>query len=148
MNSKVIILVILVIVLAAGVFFYLQSQNSANDQPTERSVMEEIQETVMKSSPSGVAESPSTGSAMTESSDAGVKEIIVEGSNFKFAPNNITVNKGDKVKVVFKNVGGMPHDFTIDELDVKTKTITVGNTDTVEFTADTAGTFEFYCSVG
>ena len=40
------------------------------------------------------------------------------------------------------------HDFVIDELNVKTKEIGAGKTDTVELTPNEVGTFEFYCSVG
>lgn len=40
------------------------------------------------------------------------------------------------------------HDFVIDELNVKTKIVKDGESETVEFTPDQTGTFEFYCSVG
>ena len=40
------------------------------------------------------------------------------------------------------------HDFVIDELNVKSEITKGGNSTVVEFTPDTAGTFEFYCSVG
>ena len=76
------------------------------------------------------------------------KEIVVEGAEFLFKPNVITVKKGEKVRIILKNTGKMPHDFVIDELGVKTKTIRSGETDTVEFTPDKIGNFEFYCSVG
>jgi nitrosocyanin len=76
-----------------------------------------------------------------------VKEVTVTGSNFAFSPQAITVNKGDTVKINFKNVGGM-HDFKIDEFNVATKKINGGETDTVTFVADKTGSFEYYCSVG
>lgn len=76
-----------------------------------------------------------------------VKEFTVTGSNFKFAPATMAVNKGDKVRIIFNNTGGM-HDLVIDEFNAKTKTIQSGATDTIEFTADKAGTFDYYCSVG
>ena len=40
------------------------------------------------------------------------------------------------------------HNWTLDEFDAKTDTIQGGETDSVEFTADKAGTFEYYCGVG
>jgi len=40
------------------------------------------------------------------------------------------------------------HDFVIDEFNVATKMTKTGETDTVEFIADKAGVFEYYCSVG
>ena len=42
----------------------------------------------------------------------------------------------------------MMHDFVIDELNVKSEIIKSGETGEVEFTPDTIGEFEFYCSVG
>lgn len=76
-----------------------------------------------------------------------VKEIIISGTEFSFSPSSITVNKGDKVKLTFKNVGDVIHDFTIDELGVKTRILESGESQTIEFTADKSGTFNFYCSV-
>ena len=74
-------------------------------------------------------------------------KVTIEGSSFKFVPNVITAKVGDKVIVEFKNIDGF-HDFQIDEFNAATKVIKTGETDTVEFIADKAGTFEFYCSVG
>lgn len=76
-----------------------------------------------------------------------VKEFTVTGGNFKFAPNTISVKKGDKVRIVFKNAEGF-HDLKIDEFNVATKQIKGGAEETVEFTADKVGSFEYYCSVG
>ncbi|AHB40287.1 TPA: hypothetical protein DHW62_03905 [candidate division WWE3 bacterium] len=71
----------------------------------------------------------------------------VEGSPFKFSPNTISAKVGDKIIVTFKNMEGT-HDFVIDEFNVATKMTKTGETDTVEFIADKAGVFEYYCSVG
>ena len=76
-----------------------------------------------------------------------VKEFTVEGGNFAFTPSTMTVKKGDTVRITFKNMEGF-HDFVIDEFDVKTQQIQGGTEETVEFVADEAGTFEYYCSVG
>lgn len=78
---------------------------------------------------------------------AEVKEFIVEGSEFEFNPVSITVNRGDAVKIIFKNIGGTIHNLVISELGVSTKTIQPGKTDTIEFIADKSGTFSFYCSI-
>lgn len=74
------------------------------------------------------------------------KEIVVEGSNYKFNPDAISVKKGQKIRILFKNTNGM-HDFRIDELNIATGVIQDGREDFVEFTPDKTGTFEFYCSV-
>lgn len=71
----------------------------------------------------------------------------VTGGSFYFTPNELTVKEGDKVKIVFSNAGGM-HNFILPAFNVHTKTIKTGEQDTVEFTANKKGTFEFYCSVG
>ncbi len=77
----------------------------------------------------------------------GVKTFTVVGKNFAFTPTEIKVKKGDKVKLVFDNQGGV-HDLVIDELKVKTATLTTGSKEEVTFTADKVGKFEFYCSIG
>lgn len=74
------------------------------------------------------------------------KEIIVEGSNYKFSPNKITVKKGEKTRIVLKNLEGT-HDFKVDELNIAIRVIQTGEEDFVEFTADKIGQYEFYCSV-
>ena len=79
--------------------------------------------------------------------DTTEKTFDVDGGNFYFTPNKITVNKGDKVTIVFHNDGGF-HNFMLDEFTVKTDTIQGGKTATVTFTADKTGTFQYYCSVG
>ncbi len=75
------------------------------------------------------------------------KTFTITGSNFSFSPSSITVNKGDKVKIVFANSGGT-HDFKIDEYSVATPRISGGQSASVEFVADKSGTFDYYCSVG
>ncbi len=74
-------------------------------------------------------------------------EFTIEGSEFRLSPDRIEVSRGDRVKITFKNVGEVIHNFSIDEFGVATPVIPPGSTATVEFTADKAGTFAFYCSV-
>ena len=73
--------------------------------------------------------------------------VTIEGSPYKFSPNTISAKVGDKIIVTFKNMEGT-HDFRVDEFNVATKLLKVGETDTVEFIVDKAGVFEYYCSVG
>ncbi len=93
----------------------------------------------------------SSGSGVVEKivENAGpVKEFTVTGSSFKFSPSSMTVKKGDTVRVNFKSSGGTLHDFKIDEFDVATSQLGEDEEEQVEFVADKAGTFEYYCSVG
>ena len=75
------------------------------------------------------------------------KEFTVTAQNYSFIPSVITVKKGDKVRITLKNVNGF-HDFKLDEFNVATERISEGQEKTIEFVADKAGTFEYYCSVG
>lgn len=94
----------------------------------------------------GGTASTTQGSTDTTPSQS-VKTFTVNGSNFTFAPASMTVNKGDRVRIVFNNVGGN-HDLVIDEFNARTKVIGNGQSETIEFTADKTGSFEYYCSVG
>lgn len=143
MNSKIIIIaVVVILILGAGAF--LLTKNSANQNtaltPTPTSAVLPTDTPVA---------SPSE--AMEQSSPSGtvgvVKEFTVTGTNFKFAPATLTVKKGDTVKITFKNEGGF-HNFLLDEFNVATKTVSTGQSETVTFVADKAGTFEYYCGVG
>lgn len=71
----------------------------------------------------------------------------IVGGNFYYAPNEIRVREGDRVTFVFSNAGGM-HNLVMEDFGIETRTIQGGETDTVQFTADRKGTFEFYCSIG
>jgi len=79
--------------------------------------------------------------------DSEIKVFTIEGQNFTYSPNMMTVNKGDKVKIIFKNTGGT-HDWNLDEFNAKTPIIQTGQSVEVTFTADKAGVFEYYCSIG
>ena len=76
-----------------------------------------------------------------------VKEFTLEAGSFYFKPNEIRVKKGDRVRVTV-NAVSMMHDFVIDELNVKVPVTQSGRSNSVEFVASEAGTFQFYCSVG
>ena len=91
---------------------------------------------------------PQTTTAETTPAATGeVKNFSVSGNEFSFTPNTMSVSRGDTVTVVFTNAGKFPHNFVITELNVRSKTVSPGESDTVTFTADTAGTFTYFCSV-
>ncbi len=76
-----------------------------------------------------------------------VREFAVTGNNFAFSETSLTVKKGDTVRIVFTNAEGF-HDWKIDEFNAATQKLSAGASETIEFVADTAGSFEYYCSVG
>jgi len=70
---------------------------------------------------------------------------IIDGKYYpKFSPNEITANKGDLVRIKITNTKGT-HDFKIDEFGVYAET-PLDQEVTVEFVADNAGSFEYYCT--
>ncbi len=127
---------IVVVVLAVGVLGYFFYRQKSAYQPSPLS----------NSRPTL---SESTSPTSTQEVQTGeVKEIVVEGREFSYSPSSISVSKGEKVRINFKNLGNAPHNLVIDELGVSTKAIPSGASDTVEFTANKTGTFTFYCSIG
>tara|TARA_Y100000310_G_C20568274_1_gene756664 strand:- start:680 stop:1201 length:522 start_codon:yes stop_codon:yes gene_type:complete len=76
-----------------------------------------------------------------------VKEFRLSGKNYEFSLDEIKVNQGDTVKIVFRSESGS-HDWVVDEFDAATERVQADEESSVEFVADKAGTFEFYCSVG
>lgn len=125
MKNILILVVALVIIGGGGYYFYTNSQKT----PAEE-----------------VVGMPVPGTDTPEMEVTNVVEFTVEGKNFAFMPSTLSVKKGDTVKITFKNTGGF-HDLVIDEFNVRTKQIQTGE-ETVEFVADKAGSFEYYCSVG
>lgn len=86
----------------------------------------------------------------TAAQKAPTKKIVslnVVGGSFFFTPNQLRVQKGDVVRLTFTNEGGM-HNWNVDAFNVRMEALPAGESRTVEFVADTIGTFEYYCGVG
>ena len=141
--------VIVLVVLAAGVWLVLGMGKKAEAPTPETSAMDNGQ-----TNPTN-EESGQTGTALITPAPVGtgaltsapVKQFTITGNNFSFSPSTMTVNKGDTVQITFKNDSGF-HDLKIDEFGVATKPAQGPNQDTVQFTADKTGSFQYYCSVG
>jgi len=89
-----------------------------------------------------------SGTPAAQAAETGdVQTFTVTGDNFAYDLKEIKVKKGDKVRIVFKNAEGF-HDFKLDEFGLATAKLAAGGEETLEFTADKTGTFEYYCSVG
>lgn len=61
-----------------------------------------------------------------------------------FSLAEMRVKQGDTVRITITNTAGT-HDFVLDEFNVKKET-PLNEPVVVEFVADKAGTFEYYCS--
>jgi len=70
----------------------------------------------------------------------------ISGKPFEFSVKEIRVKRGSMVRINFTSAQGM-HNWVIDEFNAKTKIVQAGQSDSIEFIADKAGTFEYYCSV-
>lgn len=102
----------------------------------------------------GAITEPVTGGTAEEATEEGeamveeVREVSVEGDEYAFSPPSLILAAGETVRLTFTNNGSFPHNLTIDELGVATKTILGGQSDTVEFTVEETGVYTYYCSVG
>jgi plastocyanin len=135
--KNIVIVLVVVAVLALGGWYYM----SMNPNPdTTTGDMTSTGEMTQGDTP---ATGDQTGAVPAEGT---VKEFTVDGKNFAFSPALVTVKKGDTVRIKFVNSQGF-HDFVIDEFKVATPQIKEGEA-VVEFVADKAGSFEYYCSVG
>ncbi len=81
----------------------------------------------------------STSTTTTETtSESGVDEFTVKAFRFGYQPETLTVKKGDLVKITIENKDGMH--------GMKLLAFGVQDMDYVEFTADKAGTYTWYCN--
>lgn len=72
-------------------------------------------------------------------------EITMSAKKYEFAPNAITVKKGEHVKLII-TATDRDHGFKLDAFKIN-QHLKKGEPATVEFTADKAGEFPFECSV-
>jgi len=142
------VIVIIGVLILLGAWFLLVGDDALPSGGNETSGMTEDPETAVsgESAPVGGA-----GAAVSVDIDAEVegdiKEFILTGKNFEFSQEEIRVNKGDRVRIVFTSTAGA-HNWTVDKFSAATQTVGAGGTSSVEFSADEAGVFEYYCSVG
>lgn len=140
---------VVLVVVAAGGYYYWSTQMSKPVTSTQPAAIEQDADTggdEIDMTVTATAAPAGTESASVMMED-GAQAVTVEGGNFYFKPNEIRVKAGTPVKLTFKNAQGF-HNFVIEELDVKSKQITAGNSEVIEFTPTKKGSYEFYCSVG
>lgn len=74
-----------------------------------------------------------------------VQEVTITAKQWEFQPPTITVKKGQLVRLHIKSID-VTHGFSLSDFGVNV-TLTSNQTQTVEFTPNTVGTFSFFCSV-
>ncbi len=78
-----------------------------------------------------------SGNVVAVDNGVDTKVINIDASRFQYSQNVIKVKKGEHVKILINNKDTQ-HGITIPDLGVS-------GIDSVEFTADKAGTYEFRC---
>lgn len=138
MNKGIIVLIVLGV--AGGLFFFFKKDNQEASAPTV-SEMQTLSAMEQKTVPF-VGEATSVVPVPAQP----IQEIIVKAYNWYFEPEEMRVKEGTAVKIVLQGVSGT-HAFALPELGVKSEEVKPGETTIVEFNADKKGEFSFKCSV-
>lgn len=75
---------------------------------------------------------------------------VIAGENgaMEYNPKTLDVKEGEKVEVTLVNKdSAQAHSFILPKFNVKTKQVQPGQKETVTFTANASGEFEFNCDV-
>ncbi len=146
------LIVVVVLVLLGGGYYLYTQQNAAPalevNNDAAGGTQQTSDETGMPVTPEDAGGNPIIETEVNvDATVATVKSFTVSGQPFSFSPASITVKKGDTVRITFKNTDGT-HSWGIDAYDIRTRELGTGEQQTIEFVADKAGSFEYYCSVG
>ena len=136
MNKKIIIPVVVISIIAAVATIIVFNKSSQTP---------ETGNTASNAQNNNVVE---TAPIVPQNKELAVKEFVMtsfyDDTGIWFSLKEISVNEGDIVRIKVTNIKGN-HDFVIDEYNIKE--ITPLNEEVViEFTADKAGEFIYYCS--
>jgi nitrite reductase (NO-forming) len=95
---------------------------------------------------SPTAGTPAAGSpAATTPAARGASTTEIDLQDIKFVPDTFSVPANTPTKVTLKNTGAAPHNFSIDQLNIK-QDVAPGQTVEIEINAP-AGTYQYYCDV-
>ncbi len=94
----------------------------------------------------GQQSGPATSPADIITPTGEVKEFTIRESNFKLSPANITLNKGDTLKITVINDQGT-HNLFIEEYDQRVNVASIGKSQVMQFVADKSGRFNMWCEV-
>ncbi|MBI5159386.1 cupredoxin domain-containing protein [Candidatus Micrarchaeota archaeon] len=111
----------MVFVLALGVLLF----GCAGNEPAKNTIAQGIQPAQTQ---------PDSGAGQPQA-----KEFAVKAFRFGYAPDEIKVNKGDRVKITIENTDTM-HGIRIPDLGIR-------ENETIDFVAEKQGEFTWYCNV-
>lgn len=137
MKFKYVGIIIVVLLTVIGGYFFLRGDYQTPGPVETQAPIATSEETAK----------PTETSPATKASISQVTEISVAGTEFSFSPASVSVKAGERVKITFSNKGRAPHNLILEGLGIATETIGGGQTDVVEFTAPSSGTYVFSCSV-
>lgn len=173
-SAQVIVLILAIIVVGAAVFYVIAKQPSGDSTSTgsqtadtmmdtsdqtmtaqtgnedEEQQSDNIRDMMKPSDPSDLLAVDASATAEVMATDAEGQPVHVfniTGWKFAFSRDEMKVKRGERVRVNFISVDGY-HDWVVDEFSAETEKVETGGTTSVEFVADQAGSFEYYCSVG
>lgn len=160
-QSAIWTIVVIVIIIAIGGFLFfnnptVDTTGGTFEAPDDAMIQDDIapameeptdpfsDEATLPTAPVATDLAPDPDAAMPT---ANIKTFNVTGQSFSFTPPEIRVNQGDTIRINFTSTDGL-HDWVVDEFNAATEQVNTGESSSVEFVADQAGTFEYYCSVG
>ena len=136
MNKKVIMPIVIIGIIAVAAIVAL---NKTKPKP-------ETGNTISNAQNNNAAE---VAPVVPENKEAAVKEFVMtsfyDNTGIWFSLKEMSDNKGDIVRIKVTNIKGT-HDFVIDEYGIRELT-PLNQEVVIEFTADKAGEFIYYCSV-
>ncbi|MDP2736319.1 MAG: cupredoxin domain-containing protein [bacterium] len=131
-NNNLAIVIVIIIAVIIGWFVFNLKKNVLQTAPPQNS-----------------AANVETNIATTAATTAPLKEFAMtsfyDDKGIWFSLKEISVNRGEIVRIKVTNIKGA-HDFVIDEYNIK-KITPLNEEVVIEFTADKAGEFIYYCSV-
>ena len=134
-NYYIIVLIVTAVVILGGIFYtsnFSPKTNTADNSPAVNNDNNN-QDTIVQ-----------TQEELKEFKMDSFYEMIDDKAKPQFSLNEITVKKGDNVRITVTVTKGS-HDFAIDEYNIKTET-PLNQPTMIEFTADKTGEFIYYCS--
>ncbi|HAE36388.1 MAG: cytochrome c oxidase subunit II [Candidatus Nomurabacteria bacterium GW2011_GWF2_35_66] len=132
MNKKVIVWAVVVIVIVVFAFWFVGKDNKQSINENITNKIENIENTEKNSE------------TVKEFSMTSFVDMSSGSPKPQYSLKEITVNRGDRVRIKITVTSGM-HDFKIDEYSVYADT-ELNKELIVEFTADKAGEFVYYCT--
>lgn len=78
------------------------------------------------------------------------KTVLVDASEFAFAPNAFTARVGEDITFTINNKGTLEHNFVVIDAagaEIARTSVAVGSTASVKVTPSAAGTYQIVCDV-